>query len=345
MRPLKSILLHKNVDCETPVSLYQKVRGQGPSFLLESVEGQENWARYSFIGLNPLALFSSTGNSVSETIRGKRIRKKVKDPFKAFEKFFYSFQYDSTEVPARFLGGAVGYLSYDMVRDFEKLPKKGKDDLKVPDSCFMIPQILLIFDNVRHTLEMVGFSTGKDEKEVRKKLEEISRGIDVVGAALRGRPQKGQPHRVAPTQLTPNWSPERFKKAVRQVKEYISAGDVTQTVLSIRFQRSFKEDPFEVYRSLRRLNPSPYMFYLDCEDLVLVGSSPETMVRLEEGQMTLRPIAGTRPRGASKAEDDRLAKELLADPKERAEHTMLVDLGRNDLGRVAAGGTVHVDEL
>lgn len=358
---LVPIRLRKDVDCETPVSLFQKLRSPGPSFLLESVEGQEKWARYSFIGLEPLALFRSKGDRVHLDIAGRESKKRVKDPrvedpFKELEKLFHSYSValDSSEVShlPRFFGGAVGYLSYDMVRFFEKLPRHGRDDLQLPDSIFMIPRVLLIFDNIRHTLEIVGFAERGEEKKVEARLKEISEKIDQGGSGWRGElpRQSGEmSHRDreggqgAPTKL--NWSPAAFQKGVRRVKEYILAGDVTQTVLSLRESRDYSGDPFHLYRSLRRLNPSPYMFFFDFGDLQLVGASPETMVRLEEGQLTLRPIAGTRPRDPDPIKDAALEKELLNDPKEKAEHIMLVDLGRNDLGRVARTKTVTVDQL
>ncbi|MDO8461750.1 MAG: hypothetical protein Q7S98_02700, partial [Deltaproteobacteria bacterium] len=236
--PLYPVLIHKNVDCETPVSIYQKIRQPGlPSFLLESVEGQEKWARYSFIGFQPLATFQSRGTQTILTLAGRQKKKKVTDPFLEWEQFFRSFKIVSSsqkdEQRSRFFGGAVGYLSYEMIRHFEKIGgRKVKDDLAAPDCFFMIPEILLVFDNIRHRLDLIGFATKDRLKEVERRLKEISLRIDSgVGAPL-GAPKKEGTASSAPTKL--NWSPAAFKKAVSRVKNYIVAGDVTQTVLSLR---------------------------------------------------------------------------------------------------------------
>lgn len=331
-------------DLQTPIALYSRFSREPHSFLLESVEGGEKWGRYSFIGLSPSVIFKSQGRKV-EVIEGKkRIRRESEDPLGELKKILGRYQDTSFAGLPRFTGGAVGLISYDMVRFFEKLPVRTKDKLGVPDLYFIIPEILLITDSLEQTL-MILYDTRIDrEASVRTEYDRGRRLIHKVMGSL-----KKQENKKLVKLSSPKWKSSltegQFKNNVERVKEYVLAGDVTQTVLSIRFEASSRIDPLALYRSLRRVNPSPYMFLLKFGDTNLVGASPETMVRLEEGEMTLRPIAGTRRRGKNEKEDLALEKELLADAKERAEHIMLVDLGRNDLGRVAVPRTVEVDEL
>lgn len=331
-------------DLQTSVSLYARFSREPYSFLLESVEGGEKWSRYSFIGLYPSVIFRSRGREV-EIVEGKRkTLRKVEDPLAELKKTLLHYRFVPPPGLPRFAGGAVGGVSYDMVRFFEKLPERRRKETGMPDLHFMIPQILLVSDNLEQTLVLIYDARIDTPSSVKREYEKGCRMIRKVAASLAGAKKERVRKETAP-KWKGNLSEGQFKRLVERVRAYIFAGDVTQTVLSIRFEASSRLEPFSLYRALRRVNPSPYMFLLKFGDMSLVGASPETMVRLEGGEMTLRPIAGTRPRGKNDEEDQALERELLADPKERAEHIMLVDLGRNDLGRVAAPGTVHVDEL
>ncbi len=335
-------------DLRTPVALYSPFASERFSFLLESAEGGETWGRYSFIGLFPSVLFRSFGRKIEvQEIHRGRFRKRVfesEDPLVELESLLGRYRPSGYEGINRFPGGAVGVVAYDMVRFFEKLPERVRATGAVPELSFLIPRILVIADTMEQTLKIVYDARIDQAGSVASEYKKGCLLIRKVAASIR----RGRP--VPKVRCSaPRWKANRtaadYKEAVRRVKEYVLAGDVTQTVLSIRFETASKITPFPLYRAVRRVNPSPYLFLLRFGDLSVVGASPETMVHLEEGEMTLRPIAGTRRRGRSEEEDRALEKELLADPKERAEHIMLVDLGRNDLGRVAASGTVRVDEL
>jgi len=341
-------------DLETPVSAFLKV-GQGEyAYLLESVESQENIGRYSFLAASPSLVFESKGRRV--TIRrasrdGYRVRRLTAcaDPLTELRGLMAGLRHVAVDGLPRFCGGLVGYMGYDMVRFFERIPDENPDDLKVADSLFMFSDTLLIFDHVNRKIKVVANAFLKDSSPAaarrayersRRKIRDVLRRLKkpLVGSAF-------VPHASGSVPITSNVTRSQFKKAVRKAKEYIRRGDIIQVVLSQRFTAPLKTRSFDVYRSLRAVNPSPYMFYLKMRDLVLVGSSPELLVRCEEGVVNTRPIAGTRPRGKNEAEDNRLVRELLADAKERAEHLMLVDLGRNDLGRVCSYASVKVDEF
>jgi len=257
-------------------------------------------------------------------------------------------QYCPVEVPGlpRFFGGAVGYISYDMVRFFEKLPAGSEDDLNWYDAYLMITDTLLIFDNLKHTLAIVYNAHVHDGADMKRIYAAAIKRINTIISYLGEPLKKEKPKKEIITgALASNFKKNDFKKIVRRAKEYIQAGDIIQTVLSQRFETSLCAKPFDLYRSLRVINPSPYMYYLKLGDNFIVGSSPEVLVRLEKGRVEVRPIAGTRPRGKDEKKDLLLEKDLKADPKEIAEHIMLVDLGRNDVGRIARMGTVKVDEL
>ena len=334
-------------DFETPLSCYTKIDRGGYSFLFESVEGGERIARYSFLGAEPSLIFSSKGNKVS--IReGKTLKSAiVRDPINELKKLLGS--YKAVNVPGlpRFYGGFVGFLGYDMVRFMEKLPNKNIDDLKVPDSLFMMTDTILIFDHVDHKIKIV--SNAHIKGSAAKTYDEAIRKIDRIVKELKRVPAKKEytfsKRESRALKFKSNFTKKEFEDIVRKAKEYIKAGDIIQVVLSQRFQTPIRCHPFQIYRALRSINPSPYMYYLKLGDFSLVGSSPEVMVRCEDGKVELRPIAGTRRRGKTEEEDERLMRELLADPKERAEHIMLVDLGRNDIGRVCDFKTIKVSEL
>lgn len=335
-------------DMETPVSALMKLRSESHSFLLESVEGGEKWGRYTFLGSDPHIIFSVRGEDVLIQKKGNIERHKHGgDPLKFLKDLMERYQPVPVDGLPRFYGGAVGFLGYDMVRYLERLPAGTEDDLNADDAAFLITDTLMIFDNVRHTIKAVAcaFTESREDllalyEESIKKIEELVR---MVKAPLEkeAHPQKAERN----ISLQSNMTPYEYKNMVKKAREFIVSGDIIQIVLSQRFQMRNGMDPIDLYRALRYINPSPYLFYLKIDDLILIGSSPEVMVRLEEGNVELRPIAGTRRRGENEQEDRRLADELLQDPKERAEHIMLVDLGRNDLGRIARIGSVQVNQL
>jgi anthranilate synthase component 1 len=333
-------------DMETPVLAYKKLAQDSMSFLLESVEGGEKWGRYSFLGLHPSLVVKVQGDLVTVRDKGTEARyEQVMDPFAVIRQVLGRYQAVSLPDLPRFYGGLVGYLSYDMVRYIERLPDMATDG-RIPEAILMLTDHLLIFDNVRHTIKVVALVHINSEDSLTYLYEQGMAGIEAIIAELRS------PHHFTEAgpadrqvQLVSNMTRERFQDMVLQAKEYIAAGDAIQIVLSQCFRTPLRHDPFDLYRALRCINPSPYMFYLNLEELKLAGASPEILVRLEENKVELRPIAGTRRRGETPEQDKALEVELLADPKERAEHIMLVDLGRNDVGRVAKIGSVNVTEL
>ncbi|MBI4974639.1 MAG: anthranilate synthase component I [Candidatus Omnitrophica bacterium] len=336
-------------DFETPLSAFTKIDGGSYSFLLESVEGGERIARYSFLGSSPSLIFSSKRNRISLT-EGRILKNYTtnRDPIEELKDILKKYKFVKVKGLPRFSGGLVGFLGYDMVRYIERIPDKNPDDLKLPDSIFMLTDTLLIFDHVDHAIKVVSNAHVKGDPS--KSYDEAVRKIDGIIENFKiGGPKDTIPHlvmrRASPLRLRSNYTKTEYENAVRVAKEYVKKGDVIQVVLSQRLQAPISSHPFQIYRALRSINPSPYMYYLKLGDFSLVCSSPEIMVRCEEGRVELRPIAGTRPRGGSEAEDAKLIKDLLSDPKERAEHIMLVDLGRNDIGRVCEYKTVKVSEL
>ncbi len=336
-------------DLDTPVSVYLKLAQAGAlSFLLESVEGGEQVGRYSFLGVNPKGLITVKGSTVTRTLHGQTTSWTLgpdENPLQAVKREFQRVKPVKTDGLPRFIGGAVGFVGYDVVRHFERLPTTASSDLDVPDAAFMLPDTLVIFDHAKHQLILLAnaHNTGDPDQAYDDALQRIDQLAETLRRPLPPLPTPGQ---MVETGLVSTHTREQFEENVRRAKAYIAAGDAFQIVLSQRFTRRTSASPLTIYRALRALNPSPYMFFLRFgEEFTLMGASPEMMVRLEDGTATVRPIAGTRPRGASVEEDDRLAQELLADEKERAEHVMLVDLGRNDLGRVCRYGTVKVPRM
>jgi anthranilate synthase component 1 len=336
-------------DLETPVSAFLKIARGDYAFLLESVRGGEKWARYTFLGAEPAMVLRGRGTTM-EVVRPGRdtVRRTVADPFEGLREEVQRLRAPQIEGLPRFFGGAVGYLTYDVVRYFERLPNSPPDDLDLPDLHMMFTDTLLVFDNVKQSLKIIANAQLDEFTSTQAAYRSAVAKIDQIAARLADRviPPRldGQSDSVEPV-ITSNQTREGYMNMVSAAKEYIAAGDIIQVVPSQRFEAPLKVHPFNIYRSLRTINPSPYMFYLKLGDHALVGASPEVMVRLEGREITLRPIAGTRRRGANEAEDQHLERELLADPKERAEHVMLVDLGRNDVGRVAEIGSVEVTEL
>jgi anthranilate synthase component 1 len=333
-------------DLETPVAAFLKLDQGEYSFLLESVEGGEKWGRYCFLGSEPSIIFQSKGTRVEIRRDGLCEVQEAADPLDTLRRLMGEFHPVEVEGLPRFFGGAVGYLSYDMVRFFERLPDQTVDDLQLPDALFMITDTIVIFDHMLQKIKVVSNALvdGPPEKAYQQAVGKIEQIIDRLRQPVPPRPKRLRMS-PGPLSLTSNFTPQAYEQVVERAKEYIRAGDIIQVVPSQRFQVPIDVDPFDIYRALRTVNPSPYMFYLKCGDLTLVGSSPEVNVRLEGSLIELRPLAGTRRRGRTAAEDEAIARELMGDPKERAEHIMLVDLGRNDVGRVAKIGTVKVTEL
>ncbi len=342
-------------DQETPVSAYERVRKvlrrrdhASHTFLLESVEGGESVGRYSFIGGAPRAILRSWGRRTEiQFADGARTVVADTDPLDALRDFMRRFRPVHEPSLPPFTGGAVGFLGYDCIAQFEpRVPVRTDAALRAPDMVFMVTDALIVFDRVRHTLKIIAnaFVEGDPEQAYDEARRTIASLLEALREPLPRSLTDIHPPADPPEPRSTMTRPE-FEAAVRKAQEYIRAGDIIQTVLSHRFEVDFAGDSIDVYRALRLINPSPYMFLLDLGDSSLIGSSPEIHVRSENGRVEVRPIAGTRPRAADPAEDRRLEQELLADPKERAEHIMLVDLARNDLGRVCAAGTVRVPEL
>jgi anthranilate synthase component 1 len=320
-------------DLETPVSAFLKVAQGGPSCLLESVSQGQQLARYSFIGVEPYRMLRSDPGD-------------AEGPLERVAVEMGRYQVATLPDLPRFSGGAVGYLSYEAVRRFEEIPAPDADPLDLPEAMFMFYDTLVVFDHVTHKIKVVshvrpGGDTTAAYAEATGRIEEI---IARLRRPLQPRPEATGGKRTTP-KMTSNFSQPEFEAAVIKIKDYISAGDAIQVVLSQRMARPTDAAPFDIYRALRSVNPSPYMFYLDFEDFQIIGASPEMLVRVEEGAVMTRPLAGTRPRGQTPEEDAALEKELHTDEKECAEHIMLVDLGRNDIGRVATAGSVKVSEL
>ena len=339
-------------DLETPVSAFLKVARGDYSFLLESVRGGEKWGRFTFLGTDPALVVKARGKRIDLIRPGRAVEvRTADDPFEELRRQVQAFRAPQLPGLPRFFGGAVGFLAYDIVRHFEpRIPATAHDDLGVPDLYMMFSDTVLVFDNVRQTLKIIASVPVAEFASTRSAYASAQMKIDRVlerlhGAAVAPSLETPPPAAAADLSISSNETREGYMAMVDAAKEYIAAGDIIQVVPSQRFEAPLPAHPFNLYRSLRMINPSPYMFYLRLGDHTLVGASPETMVRVEGQQITLRPIAGTRRRGSSEAEDFALERELLADPKELAEHIMLVDLGRNDVGRVAKIGSVKVTEL
>ncbi len=335
------------IDFDTPVSLFSKVARGEYCFLLESLEGGERWGRYSFIGINPLKVIKVNGRSVMvESRAGDAKKQEVHDPIEYLREIFRGIKVAQVPGLPRFSGGAVGYLGYDMVRFIERLPEELEDTAGFNDAVLMFPEVILCIDNLKQSLKIIVNVETKAYASASQALNDASARIEEIKRRVRAGidyPEVSGGDLEA--ELEPEVPRERFKQAVERAKDYIRAGDIIQVVLSQRFSGKSHIPPFELYRAVRRINPSPYLFYLKLGDEVLIGSSPEILVRLTDDLIELRPIAGTRPRGRTVAEDKALERELLADPKEKAEHVMLVDLGRNDVGKVARMGSVKVTDF
>ena len=337
------------MDLETPLSFFKRLERDRYSFLLESVEGSERWARYSFLGTQPHCIFKARGNRV-EIIENGKSKTLVSDaPLKLLEELLRGYQTVTVSGVPPFFGGALGYVAYNAVEQFHEIASDKKDPLGMPEIFFLFVQTLIAFDNLKHTIKIIDNVRVDEETDLRRAYEQATTRIEKAVSSLHKKPRGIEPRDVSEGKgerpFRSNLTREGFQKIVSKAKEYIKAGDIIQAVLCQRLETETATDPFEIYRALRFINPSPYMFYLELEDLRIIGSSPETMVRLTGDTIELRPIAGTRRRGSTAEEEKALEADLLSDPKERAEHIMLVDLGRNDVGRVARVGTVEVNEL
>jgi len=321
-------------DLETPVSAFLKISHGGYSFLLESVEGGERLARYSFIGTEPYQVLAT------------RAEDKVNPLPLIAEELNKNRMIPVADLP-RFCGGAVGYLSYEVVTRFEELPSPASDPLGVPEALFMFVDTMLVFDHVSHKIKVLSHVhlNGDIEDEYQKAVDKIDNLVDRLSQPLKPNHDISSSVSQKGRALSSNFSREEFEAGVDKIKRYITAGEAIQVVLSQRLAQPVDVAPFEIYRALRSLNPSPYMFFLDFNDFYIIGASPEILVRVEDGMVMTRPLAGTRRRGKDPAEDSMLEQELRSDEKERAEHIMLVDLGRNDIGRVSEPGTVEVSDL
>ena len=331
-------------DTETPISVYQKLVGEEKGFVLESVEGGEHLGRYSFIGLRPFCTVTVRGTTSTITDESG-MRQREGNPFDVLRTIMQEFTAVEVAGLPRFYGGAVGYFGFDMVENLERIPAAATDALELPDSCLLFPEVVVAIDHVKHLLQLIICVRTDGEADIVERYQQALALLREVKAKLaKPLPPTGYPACVRSSVIS-NRSKAEYMNMVVKAKEYIAAGDIFQVVPSQRLSASLQVPPFEVYRTLRSVNPSPYLYYLNFGELQIVGSSPELLVRLEHGNVETRPIAGTRRRGKTPQEDELLAGELLADEKERAEHIMLVDLGRNDIGKIAAYGTVQVPTL
>ena len=349
-------------DLETPLSAYRKLRGSGESFLFESIEGGEHLGRYSFVGCNPRAVIRQIGTRVEVRQEGvivERIQvdpnaapgteKTVRDGLEVLKSVMARFRPVTVPGLPRFTGGAVGFLAYEFIHDLEPvIPRPAKDELGTPVMYYLVADQLVVFDRVAQTMTVIVNAVVEDgvppEEYYDDAVAEIERLVELLRQPCTYDPVV-LPEEPKPVNFQSNTSREKFFANVQKSKEYIQAGDIIQVVGSQRFSAAVKSSPLDIYRAARSINPSPYMFLLELDGLSLVGASPELHVRCVDRAVEIRPIAGTRRRGANPEEDDRLEAELLADPKERAEHVMLVDLARNDIGRVCDFGSVKVAEM
>jgi anthranilate synthase component 1 len=325
-------------DFETPVTAFLKIARGSHSYLLESVEGGERMARFSFIGTEPYRVLRTGPGEEAGAI----------DPLMSVEQELQKYKLVPLAELPRFHGGVVGYLAYDTVRYFEELPSPEDDPLGLPEAILMFTDTLLVFDHLKHTIKVVShaYLDGDVEKAYSQAVEKIDRLVDRLEKPLktfRNVQRVSNPH--IRSEFNSNLSKRDYESMVEKAKQYIYDGEIIQVVLSQRLSRETSSHPFDIYRSLRAINPSPYMYYLHMDDCYIVGASPELLVRAENGLLTYHPLAGTRPRGNNEAENNALEKELRNDEKEKAEHIMLVDLGRNDIGRVSEPGTVEVSQL
>lgn len=337
-------------DMDTPISIFKKLENCNGCFLLESVEGGEKWGRYSFMGRNPFITVNGAGGNTTITYRDGRVLHVSKNPVEALKELMSSYKSADLAGMPRFNGGAAGFFGYDTVRYFEVLPDMPEDDIGLPELHFMLADEIIAFDHLRQKLHIIvnmhaGGNLERAYNTAVERIREVYREILASRSRMDSSTFCNSPDHNQPLKVQSNISKDDFCRNVKKAKEYIRNGDIFQVVLSQRFQADTDSDPFSVYRALRIINPGPYMYFLKFDGYTIAGSSPEMLVRMEDGIVETCPIAGTRKRGSTEEEDDMLAGELLSDDKERAEHVMLVDLGRNDIGKVSEFGTVAVKDF
>ena len=332
-------------DMETPLSVYRKLANCSYSYLFESVEGGEKWARYSLIGLHAKRIIKVVKNEIEILHEGSLIEKiSTEDPLAYIEKLQKSFSLEEDSNLPKFNGGLVGYFSYDCVRYIESklLDSEPPDTLGTPDALFMVSEEVAVFDNLKNKLHLIVLIDSKDQIDVaEKRLNELE---EKLKHPLPFQDFKKPEKSISESDFISGFGEDDFKRSVQKAKKYIEEGDIMQVVCSQRMSLPFTADPVALYRSIRQLNPSPYMYYLNLQDFHIVGSSPEILARLEDNKVTVRPIAGTRRRGKDELDDIAMEEDMVNDPKEIAEHLMLIDLGRNDVGRIAEPGSVNVTE-
>jgi anthranilate synthase component 1 len=334
-------------DTETPVSAYLKLRNGSNSYLLESADGGKRWGRYSFIGFNPFIRVISRGGRM-EICDGnqRKVLEKVRNPMDALRELSAKIKPVTAEDLPPFQGGLVGFINYDLIRTWERLPGISPLNSSLPEAMFVACRNLVIFNHFTHTIKVVAFADLTEKSDLQQTYDQTcSLVAETIDKLYRPLPSASNNGHILLTDLKPNFEKKKFEEAVLKAKDHIVAGDVIQVVLSQKFSGEIAGEDFALYRNLRSVNPSPYMFYLHFGEIKLIGASPEILVRLTDDKIELRPIAGTRPRGSTPEEDLALENDLMQDPKERAEHVMLVDLGRNDVGKVAAAGSVSVPRL
>jgi anthranilate synthase component 1 len=341
------VVVETLADLDTPLSVYLKLANGPYSYLLESSQGGEKWGRYSIIGLPAKTIITVRGDNIVVTVNGEVTeQEQTEDPLTFIEDFQARYQVAENEDLPRFYGGLVGYFGYDTMRYVEKRLRDSTppDPLGTPDILLMVSEEVVIFDNVKGRMQLVSLVDPNDPDIVARTEERLQQRVRTLQRAVPPIPESQANQRIEESDFVSETGEEAFKQAVESIKEYTRAGDVMQVVLAQRMSIPFTSPAINLYRALRSLNPSPYMYYMNLDEFQIVSSSPEILARLEDGKITNRPLAGTRRRGHDQAEDLALEQELLADPKEIAEHLMLIDLGRNDVGRVAESGTVEVTE-
>jgi len=334
-------------DMETPLSVYNKLANEPFSYLFESVEGGEKWARYSLIGL-PCSKVIKVYNKQIQIFKNGKIEEEiiVSDPLEFLENYHEETKVKFDDQLPMFTGGLVGYLGYDCIGYIEPRLSNSSlpDPLGTPDALFLVSEEVAVFDNINNKLHLIVLSESESEADVSKAEERLKTLSKKLTNPLNHKTQEEIMDAVTEKDFVSGFGEKEFKQSVNKIKEYIKAGDVMQVVLSQRMSVPFTSDPVELYRSIRHLNPSPYLYYLNLDEFYIVGSSPEILARLEDSEVTVRPIAGTRRRGRNEQDDIAMEEDMVNDPKEIAEHLMLIDLGRNDIGRIAEAGTVEVTQ-
>ena len=334
-------------DMETPLSVFKKLGNQPYSYLFESVEGGEKWARYSLIGLPASKVIKIFNNQIQIWEDGKIVEELSSvDPLKFIEEYQENIKVKVNEELPGFTGGLVGYLGYDCIRYIEPRLSQSNlpDPLGTPDALFMLSEEVAVFDNLNNKLHLIVLSKSESKEDISSASQRLKELSDKLLTPLVQNNSEEINNPVTEKDFVSGFGEKEFKESVEKIKEYIKAGDVMQVVCSQRMSVPFTSDPVELYRSIRHLNPSPYLYYLNLEEFHIVGSSPEILARLENGEVTVRPIAGTRRRGKDDIDDIAMEEDMVNDPKEIAEHLMLIDLGRNDIGRIAEPGTVEVTQ-